>query len=538
MRFGARRVTFHMKSCWTIGMAGVVASWCFGLPLGSAASTLAAGAESDLDLNLPRALIIDATPPSLVERPLNGRLAEPQRRDLEVLDLILREEIDDGIIPRVGAFGRIAGVEDPTRGTLGIGGIDLDWRPSETLAVAVVAGGQIDTSDAFRPPDQGRGGWPTDVTNLDAPVRLANRSVAFDGLGFGGESAADANPFVGDRLFSTPSGATGLERNFIATRAVLRPSAGSSFGFVATRGGGLNGDASLLGCDVDQIIGGQRIQAWIQHAMGDSGNSEVQTDRSAVGASIGGVIGSVKYGIAWRRLGDGFESGLGRVGAIGSHAMLGRMGWSIPLEGLGFLKSWEFGIRTRVETDLEFDPQSIDLVIDAARFLTATGDQLNFGIEQNRRVDADQASEDQRERFRIGIDTNPSRPLRLMGSVAFGDPVGVVDTAYQGVARWQAAPGIDLGTAIAFDRRIDGIAPGDTLRTSFDGRATLDAWATVAARITFDAAQERISLGQEIGLRVARDATISLRIDQALPSHRDSQSEPALRASIKGSFRF
>ena len=125
-----------------------------------------------------------------------------------------------------------------------------------------------------------------------------------------------------------------------------------------------------------------------------------------------------------------------------------------------------------------------------------------------------------------------------MGSVAFGDPVGVVDTAYQGVARWQAAPGIDLGTAIAFDRRIDGIAPGDTLRTSFDGRATLDAWATVAARITFDAAQERISLGQEIGLRVARDATISLRIDQALPSNRDSQSKPALRASIKGSFRF
>jgi len=538
VRFGARRVTLQVKSCWTIGMAGVVASWCLGIPLGAAASTLALGAEPDLDLNLPRASILDATHSSLVKLPLNGRLAEPQRRDLEVLDLILREEINDESIPRVGAFGRIAGVEDPTRGTLGIGGIDLDWRPSQTLAVAVVAGGQIDASDAFRTPDRGSAGWRTDAPNLHEPVRLANRSVAFDGLGFGGESAADASPFVNDQLFSTPSRASGLERNFIATRAVLRPSAGSSFGFVATRGGGLNGDASLLGCDVDQTIGGQRIQAWIQHAMGDSGNAEVQTDRSAIGASMGGVIGSVKYGIAWRRLGDGFESGLGRVGAIGSHAMLGRMGWSIPLEGLGFLKSWEFGIRTRVETDLEFDPRSMDLVIDAARFLTATGDQLHFGIEQNRRIDADQGSEDQRERFRMGINTNPSRPLRLMGSVAFGDPVGVVDTAWQGVARWQATPGIELGTAIAFDHRIDGIASGDTLRTSFDGRAKLDAWATVAARITFDAAQERISLGQEIGLRVARDATISLRIDQALPSNRDSQSRPALRASIKGSFRF
>jgi hypothetical protein len=292
--------------------------------------------------------------------------------------------------------------------------------------------------------------------------------------------------------------------------------------------------------DVDQMIAGQRVQAWVQHAMGDSGNSEVQADRSAVGASIDGAIGGIEYGIAWRRLGDGFESGLGNVGSIGSHAMLARMGWSIPLEGLGFLKSWEFGIRTRVDADLEFDPRSIDLVIDVARFLTVTGDQVKLGIEQKRRIEAeaDRITEDQQERFRVGIDTNPDRPLRLGGSVAFGDSVGVVETAWQGAARWRAAPGIDLGTAIAFDRRIDGITSRETLQTSFDGRATLDAWATVAARITFDAAQERISLGQEIGVRVARDATLSLRIDQALPSNRDSQSRPALRASIKGSFRF
>ncbi|MDE0889945.1 MAG: hypothetical protein OSA40_10850 [Phycisphaerales bacterium] len=540
MRSAARRVNFSAKSCRTIGLTCIVAGWSLGLPHHAVAATSTGIASLDLDLDLHRSSIIDATRRSFVVLPFSGNLAEPRRRDLEVLDLILRKELNGGSMPRVGAFGRISGVEDPTRGTLGIGGIDIDWRPSSTLAVAVVAGGRIDASDAFRAADQDQTGWQKDVAGFDAPVRLANRSVAFDGLGFGGESAAEANPFAGDRLFSTPSEAEGLERNFLATRAVLRPSAGSSFGLVATRGGGRDGDASLLGFDVDQMIAGQRVQAWVQHAMGHSGNSEVQADRSAVGASIGGAIGSIKYGIAWRRLGDGFESGLGNVGSIGSHAMLARMGWSIPLEGLGFLKSWQFGIRTRVETDLEFDPRSVDLVIDAARFLTVTGDQVSFGIEQKRRVvgDANVVKNDRRDRFRVGIDTNPSRPLRLLGSVAFGDPVGVVDSAWEGAARWRAAPGIDLGGVIAFDHRIDGIATGDTLRTSFDGRATLDERATLAAGITFDAAQERISLGQQIGLKLRGGATVSLHIDQDLPSNRDSQSKPALRASIKGSFQF
>jgi hypothetical protein len=537
--FVARRLLCTLKSCRIFGLTGVIAGWSFVLPVDAVASRHTGVAGFDLDLPLPRTPILDAES-SAVFLPFAERSSETRRRDLEVLDLILREEVDDRLMPRIGAFGRITGAEDPTRGTLGIGGIDIDWRPSSTLAVAVVAGGQIDASDAFRSENQTRLGWDRDTTGFDEPVRLANGSVAFEGLGFGGESAAEASPFVGERLFSSPSEANGLERNFFATRAVFRPSAGSSLGFVATRGGGRSGDHSLLGFDVDQRIGGQRIQAWVQHAMGDAGDSEAQTDRSAVGASIGGGIGSIEYGIAWRRLGDGFESGLGNVGGIGSHALLGRMGWSIPLEGLGFLKSWQFGIRTRVDTDLEFDPRSIDLVIDVARFLTVTGDQVKLGIEQKRRIEAeaDRITEDRQERFRIGIDTNPDRPLRLGGSVAFGDSVGVVETAWQGAARWRAAPGIDLGGVIALDERIDGIAAGDTLRTSFDGRATLDDRATVAARITFDAAQERISLGQEIGVRVASDAFISFQIDQDLPSNRDSEFRPTLRASIKGSFRF
>lgn len=541
MGSAARQALCNSNSCRAFGMCGIVAVWSLALPLAIFGSTLTGVVVPvpDLDVPLPSTTALDSTYSSLA-LPLDSGIVDLRARDLEVLDLILRKDIKDSAMPRVGAFGRISGVEDPTRGTLGVGGIDIDWRPSSTLSVAVVAGGQIDASDAFRTDDRDRFDWDQDTAGLDDAVRLASRSVAFDGLGFGGESASEANPFAGDRLFNTPSDADGLERSFIATRAVLRPSSGSSIGFVATRGGGRSGDHSLLGFDIDQSIGGQRVQAWVQHSMGDSGGLEAQTDRSAVGASIGGTVGSIEYGVAWRRLGDGFDSGLGNVGSVGSHAMLGRMGWSVPLDGLGFLKSWKFGIRTRVDTDLEFDPRAIDLVIDAARFLTVSGDQMSFGIEQKHRTrsEADRITEDQQERFRVGIDTNPNRPLRLGGSVAFGDPAGVIATAWQGAARWRAAPGIDLGGAIALDERIDGIAAGDTLRTSFDGRAALDERATLAARISFDAAAERISLGQEVGLRVARDAFISFRVDQHLPSSRDSKARPALRASIKGSFRF
>ncbi|MDG2021164.1 MAG: hypothetical protein P8J59_04360 [Phycisphaerales bacterium] len=530
-----------MNSCRVFGMCCLVGGWSSYLSPGVFGSTLTGVVIPlpDLDVPLPPAPVLDTTHSSIA-LPLAFGADELRARDLEMLDFILRADVDDPSMPKIGAFGRVSDIEDPTRGTLGIGGLDIDWRPSSTLAVAVVAGGQIDASDAFRPRDRDRSNWDRDTTEFDGAVRLASRSSAFDGLGFGGESASEANPFVGDRLFRAPVDADGLERSFIATRAVLRPSAGSSIGFVATRGGGRSGDHSLLGFDIDQSIGGQRVQAWIQHSMGDSGGPEGQADHSAVGASIGGTVGSIEYGVAWRRLGDGFESGLGNVGAVGSHAMLGRMGWSVPLDGFGFLKSWKFEIRTRVDTNLEFDPRAIDLVIDAARFLTVSGDQLSFGIEQKRRIqsEGDRLAEDQEERFRIGVDTNPNRPLRLGGSVAFGDPVGVIATAWQGGARWRAAPGIDLGGVIALDERIDGVPAGDTLRTSFDGRATLDERATLAARISFDAAAERISLGQEIGLRIARGAFVSFHLDQHLPSTRDSRARPALRAGIKGSFRF
>ena len=459
--------------------------------------------------------------------------------DLEALDLLLREDRQGETMPKVNGFGRVNGVEDPSRGILGIGGVDLDWRPSRTLSVAVVAGGRIDRSRAF----EGEQVASSSFLERDAwgGPKLASRSSAFDGLAFGGESAAEANPFAADRIFSTPAEARGLERNFFATRAVFRPADGSSIGVVATRGGGMTGDTSLFGFDLDQRIAGQRVQAWVQHATGDGGDDEQDADRSAVGASIDGALGGLKYGVAWRRLGEEFDTGLGRTGAAGTHAITGRMGWSMPLEGMPFIKSWEFGVRTRFDTDLQLESRSIDLSIDAARFQMITGDRISFGIDQRIRTAStmlDGDFTDRRERFRLGIDTNPARPFQFGGSIAFGDPVGVVETSWRGGARWKAAPGLDLSGEIAVDRRIDGIAAGDTLRTALNGRARIASDMTIAARFGFDAGRERVSLGQELGFRIARNASLSMRLDQDLAFQNAADARPTIRASLRGSFEF
>ncbi|MAD20227.1 MAG: hypothetical protein CMJ52_08600 [Planctomycetaceae bacterium] len=525
----------------SLAILSTAALWCSS---GAGASS----SSSSPDITLPaidsiRQGTIEGARPGIALRGFagSGPLALRLTRDLEALDLLLRDERSSEARPRVNGFGRVSGIDDPARGTLGVGGVDLDWRPSRTLSVAVVAGGRIDRSRAFEL-------QPTDVpSSLDLEredrkrPNLASRSSAFDGLAFGGESAAEANPFVADRVFSTPSAARGLESNFLATRAIFRPADGSSFGIIATRGGGVTGDASLLGFDLDQRIAGQRVQAWVQHAMGDGPEEGRDADRSAVGASIDGDLGGVKYGVAWRRLGEDFDSGLGRTGDAGTHAITGRMGWSLPLEGMPFIKSWEFGVRTRFDTDLQFESRNMDLSIDAARLRTVTGDRISFGIDQRIRTappTLENEFTDRRERFRVGIDTNPGRPFQFGGSIAFGDPIGVVETSWRGGARWKAAPGLDFSGEIAIDRRVDGIAAGETLRTAVNSRARIASDTTIAARLGFDAARERVSMGQEIGFRIARNARLSMRLDQDLVIPGNADARPVFRASVRGSFDF
>lgn len=501
----------------------------------------------DRDLDITHRLAPNTARYRVLARPLDdpaALVAAPTplaSRDLEALDLLLRRPTPaSSADPRVAGFGRVSPTDDPTRGDLGVGGVDLAWRPDPTLSIGVVAGGRMDAIDSnprrstldrelFSP-----GPWPAD------PVpALAARATAFDGLGFGGESAAEVSPLLGDRFHQAPNSGEDLRGTFLATRAVLRPGDGTSIGLVATRGGGVDGDASLVGLDVSQTIAGQRLDAWVQQSMGASGPSDEESDRAALGASLGGALGGIRYGVGWRRIGDGFHSGLGASGVRGSHAMTGRLGWAVPLDAIPFLRTWEFGVRARFDTDLAFDPQRLEVDIDAMRLVATTGDVVEFGIRQARSTTAATFAEsDLVERFRVAVATNPGRPLRLGAGVSFGDPQGATATTWQGTARWAPGGGFDLGGSLALDRTLDDRRAADTIRTAVDGGFGVGSIANVRTRLGFDAARARLTVGQSIGFDLDHSASISMAIEQEWPTVVGVEDHGVVRARVGGSFRF
>lgn len=458
-------------------------------------------------------------------------------RDLQALDLLLRRpRTTGGDGPRLSGFGRVAAPEDPTRGDLGVGGIDLAWRPDELISVGVVAGGRM---DAFGGGTTGRPACDSSPIDSNPMPRLAARATAFDGLGFGGESATEVSPVLGDRLFQAANTGDDLRGTFLATRAVLRPVAGTSVGVVATRGGGVDGDASLVGFDVAHAIAGQRVDAWVQQSMGASGPGDEESDRAAVGASLGGAVGGVRYGVGWRRIGDGFTSGLGSAGTPGSHAMTGRLGWSLPLDAIPFLRTWEFGVRARVDTDLALDPMRMQLDIDAMRLVATSGDVMEFGIQQARRATDETFSETALvERFRVAVASNPGRPLRLGAGLTFGDPQGSTAATWQGTARWAPSGGFDLGGTLALDRTLDERRAVDTIRTAVEGGFGVGRSGNLRARVGFDAAQARLTIGQSLGVDLDRVTSISLAIEQEWPTAADVADDGVVRVRVGGSFRF
>ncbi|MCP4744447.1 MAG: hypothetical protein GY871_19790, partial [Actinomycetales bacterium] len=50
--------------------------------------------------------------------------------------------------------------------------------------------------------------------------------------------------------------------------------------------------------------------------------------------------------------------------------------------------------------------------------------------------------------------------------------------------------------------------------------------------------RERVSLGQELGFRIARNASLSMRLDQDLAFQNATDARPTIRASLRGSFEF
>lgn len=470
-----------------------------------------------------------------------GGMSSVASRDLETLDLLLQRPGGPvANLPSVSGFGRVAASDDPTRGDLGVGGVDLSWRADDVLAVGVVAGGRMDRAHAASGPSTlgsellAPSPWPSD------PVpQLAARATAFDGLGFGGESAAEVSPLVADRMYGAASAGDDLRGTFLATRAVLRPTDGTSVGFVATRGGGFDGDASVVGVDLSQSLAGQRLDAWVQQSMGASGPGDDASDRSAIGASLGGSLAGVRYGVGWRRIGDGFSSGLGASGTRGTHAMTGRVAWAIPIEAIPGLRSWEVGVRARFDTDLELDPQRLDLDIDAMRLVATSGDTIEFGIRQSR-VDTGGTfgERDLVERFRVAVTSNPNRPLRLGAGVTFGDPQGVTATTWKGTARWAPGGGFDLGGSLALDQTLDDREAADTIRTAIDGGFGIGRAASIRTRLGFDAARARLTLGQSIGFEINHAASVSMAIEQEWPTAAGVPEEGVVRARLGGSFRF
>lgn len=457
--------------------------------------------------------------------------------DLDILQLVKKPSLT---APVIDGFGQIQPPSDPEDGELGIGGLEMAWNPDELFSVAMVVGGRMGAMDSDWSAAEHQDTGPSFD---EAITGLTGAPTAFNGLGFGGLFGAEIDPFNAGRVFVPNQAEDDLAAAFIATRAKFRPSEATTFGFVATRGGAASQDTSIFGFDVAQEIGEHQVEAWLQQSLGSSDRSKVESDRSAIGASLGGDLFGLRYAVGWRRIGDGFESGLGATGARGSHAMLGRIDGGIALESIPFLRRWEFGLQARVDTDLELDPNAVDLDIDAIRLVATTGDRLEFGVRQAKRIQTQEFSETEREietheRYRIGISSNPSRSVQWQGQVDFGDPEANIVATWKGRARWSPGGGFQIGGMLAADRRLDDRRTNETLRAAVDGGFGIGRAGTVRSRFGFDGSSSQVSLGHSIGWNLDHNASIAISVEQDLPVIVMDGRTPVTRTRLSGRFEF
>ena len=219
--------------------------------------------------------------------------------------------------------------------------------------------------------------------------------------------------------------------------------------------------------------------------------------------------------------------------------MSGTLDWGIDLVDLPLVRRWEFGVRARYDTDLDFDAGTLGLDIDATRLLMENGDRIEFGLRQTRRQDRlDLDEPETHDRFRLAVISDPSKSVRWRSEVAFGDPEGTVGTAWKGSARWSPGGGFDLGGTVKVDRPIDGRETRETMQTAVDGGFRIGNATDIRSRVNYDAGEQRISLGQGIGFRLDHAASVSITIEQKLPSTRDIDQLAEFRARIGGRFEF
>ncbi|MEE2895610.1 MAG: hypothetical protein VX726_07690 [Planctomycetota bacterium] len=437
--------------------------------------------------------------------------------------------------PRLRGFGRVLAAEDPTAAALGTGGVDLSWRPDDRLAIAMVAGGGLDRLDRSRIDTSLLAeDWPTD------PVRaLRAGPTSFNGLDFGGWNAAAVSPFQAGRATAVRGGGTGRDSGFMATRALFKPIAGTSVGFVATHAGAQDG--SVVGVDVAQSVGAHRVDAWFQQSLGGAGEptSERDEDRTAMGASVTGRVVGIEYAFGWRRVGTNFDSELGSSGDRGTHAMTGRLGWSQPLSGIPLLARWEFGVDADVESDLRSESERLRLSIDAMRLVTEDGHTVEVGLDHAQDDDGlEGPSAGGIDRVRIGIRTRRDLPITMSARLDLAGPSDRREARWTGTARWSPGGGFDLGGSVLVEQAPESIAEEDTVVTRLDGGFGVGRSGNVRSRLDFDSRTGRLSFRHAVGVRLSSNATLSLSLEQDLPIASRSTERVDLRARFGGRIEF
>ena len=464
-------------------------------------------------------------------------LGDSSWHEIGSLDILDVRPPSAATAPRITGIGRVTGGQDPDDAVLGTGGVDLSWRPDDRISVAMIAGGMMDRID--------EGGFnharsSFEVEPIDPLESLAGRSKAFDGLDFGGFSASPVSPFDSNRVMTPVMAEDRLRSMFLATRAIVRPLDGTSIGFIATHGGSVENDRSLVGFDLGQRIGTHRVDVWFQQSLGSQDQDEISgQDRMALGASLGGSLDSLRYKVGWRQIGDAFESGLGRSGTASANSLVGSLDWALPIEGLPLLARVELGVSAAMDADAEFDADLVDIEIDAIRFISRKGHRLELGMVQQLRPDlVDGEGLVSSERYRVAVQSDPSAALKLRGQVDLGEHGSDTSAMWNGAARWNPGGGFHIGGSVRAESRTDDIEMRETILTSIDGGFKVGRHASINSSLGFDAARDHLSLGHSLGWAIQNNASLSLRVEQQLPITGSSADSLNVRASIGGRFTF
>lgn len=426
---------------------------------------------------------------------------------------------EDRSTPEVGAFVRSTGATSIESDRFGTGGVDLRWKGGELLDVGIVFGAAMEV-DPYRSGDAIRQG-------------VGTRATAFDGFDFGGRSARDVNPFHFDTALRRQAGRDDLDSTFLAAQVSLRPTAETRIGFVATASGENEG-VGLVGVDVAQKVAEHEVRGWLQQRTGVV-EAESEQDRAAMGLSLGGRVGEVEYEVDWRRIGDGFDTDVGTVRSIGSHAIGGRFGWGLDLDD-GIVRRIDVGVTGRIVSDLDLVQRHVDLSWNALTLTTMAGDRISIGFDQTERQDEDREAVAE-SRLVVRWASSDRLPIQLRQEVVMGDRDGVAETIWRTTSLWRPTDGLEISGNVDWARYEREQGDEAHMRTGMQAGLGLGSDAVVRSAVALDTWDATCSLRHALGWRIDSRSEIDLSLEQRLPiGPTDRPAE--IRARIGGRFSF